>query len=155
MAPTEETILTAFLLSPASLTEIFTFQSFASHFPKAQQSSPEIKRLYRSLQHRRALISDTVAQNIDNEVERGNAQRQVVVRARRAAEKQEPDEEIAIEKAVSKTGYMSCITLIDFEPALRVHFKFVFFETTQAIIHSTKPRSRHWGRFYRVKGIRG
>src|SRR5436305_5820609 len=104
MAPTEQTILTTFLLAPSSLTEIFTFQSFASHFPKAQQSSPEIKRLYRALQHRRALVTDAVAQNIDDEVERGNAQRQVVVRARRAAEKQEPDEEIAIEKAVSKIG---------------------------------------------------
>lgn len=122
MAPTEQTILTAFLLVPASLTEIFTFQSFASHFPKAQQSSPEIKRLYRSLQHRRALITDIVAQNIDDEVERGNAQRQVVVRARRAAEKQEPDEEIAIEKAVGKFDSMSRIILINFGEALRLYF---------------------------------
>lgn len=121
MAPTEQTILTAFLLAPASLTEIFTFQSFASHFPKAQQSSPEIKRLYRSLQHRRALITDTVAQNIDDEVERGNAQRQVVVRARRTAEKQEPDEEIAIEKAVSKIVSLVRIMLTRFRKAFRLY----------------------------------
>jgi centromere-localized protein 2 len=100
MAPTEQTILSTFLLTQSNLPEIFTFQSFASHFPKAQQSSPEIKRLYRTLQHRRALITDAVAQNIEDEVERGNAQREVVVRARRAAERQEKDEEVAIEKVL-------------------------------------------------------
>jgi centromere-localized protein 2 len=100
MAPTEQTILTTFLLTPSSLTEIFTFQSFAAQFPTSQRSSPEIKRLYRALQHRRALVTDAVAQRIDEEVERGHAQRRVVVRVRRAAEKQEPDEEVAIENAV-------------------------------------------------------
>jgi centromere-localized protein 2 len=101
MAPTEQTILTTFLLAPSSLTTIFTFQSFAAAFPKAQQSSPEIRRLYRALQHRRALVTDAVAENIEDEVERGNAQRRAVVRARRTAERQEPDDEIAIENAVS------------------------------------------------------
>lgn len=102
MAPTEQTILTAFLLAPSSLTTIFTFQSFQALFPRTQQSSPEVKRLYRALQHRRALVTDSVAQNIDDEVERGNSQRRAVVRARRAAEKQEPDEEVAVENAVCK-----------------------------------------------------
>ena len=100
MAATEQTILTTFLLAPSSLTTVFTFQSFQALFPRAQQSSPEIKRLYRSLQHRRALITDTVAQNIDDEVERGNSQRRAVIRARRAAERQQPDEEVAVENAV-------------------------------------------------------
>jgi len=100
MAATEQTILMSFLLAPSSLTTVLTFQSFQAAFPRAQQSSPEIKRLYRALQHRRALITDTVAQNIDDEVERGNSQRRAVVRARRAAERQEPDEEVAVENAV-------------------------------------------------------
>jgi centromere-localized protein 2 len=102
MAPTEQTILTAFLLAPSSLTTIITFQSFQALFPRAQQSSPEVKRLYRALQHRRALVTDSVAQNIDDEVERGNSQQRAVVRARRVAERQDPDEEIAVENAVCK-----------------------------------------------------
>jgi centromere-localized protein 2 len=103
MAPTEQTILTTFLLVPSLLTTIFTFQSFQALFPRAQQSSPEVKRLYRAFQHRRALVTDFVAQNIDDEVERGNSQRRAVVRARRAAEKQEPDEEVAVENAVCRS----------------------------------------------------
>jgi centromere-localized protein 2 len=102
MAPTEQTILATFLLAPSSLTTIFTFQSFQAIFPRAQQSSTEVKRLYRALQHRRALVTDSVAQNIDDEVERGNLQRRAVVRARRAAEKQDPDEEVAVENAVCR-----------------------------------------------------
>ncbi len=100
MAATEQTILTTFLLVPSSLTSVFTFQSFQALFPRGSQSSPEIKRLYRALQHSRALVTDAVAQNIDDEVERGNSQRRAVVRARRVAERQEPDEEVAVENAV-------------------------------------------------------
>ena len=100
MAATDRSILTTFLLAPSSLTTVFTFQSFQALFPRAQQSSPEVKRLYRALQHRRALVTDAVAQNIDDEVERGNSQRRAVVRARRAAERQELDEEVAVENAV-------------------------------------------------------
>jgi centromere-localized protein 2 len=100
MAAIEQTILTTFLLAPSSLTTVFTFQSFQALFPRVQQSSPEIKRLYRALQHRRALVTDAVAQNIEDEIERGNSQRRAVIRARRAAERQEPDEEVAVENAV-------------------------------------------------------
>jgi len=100
MAAIEQTILTTFLLAPSSLTTVFTFQSFQALFPRVQQSSPEIKRLYRALQHRRALVTDAVAQNIEDEIERGNSQRRAVIRARRAAERQEPDEEVAVENAL-------------------------------------------------------
>jgi centromere-localized protein 2 len=100
MAPTEHTILTNFLLAPAALPSIVTFSAFKSFFPRAEQSSPEIKRLYRTLQHNRSLLIDGVAENIEHEAKRGNAQRRVVVRARRTAEKNEPDEEVIIENAV-------------------------------------------------------
>ncbi len=101
MAPTEETILSTFLLNPSSLPTIISLQAFNALFPRLEQSSPEIKRLYRALQYRRTLLTDAVAQDIDLEVKRGNAQRRAVVRARRVAEREEPDEEIAIENAVS------------------------------------------------------
>jgi centromere-localized protein 2 len=100
MAPTEHTILANFLLAPAPLTSIVTLPSFKSFFPRAEQSSPEIRRLYRALQHNRSVLTDEVAGNIELEVKRGNAQRRVVVRARRAAEKSDPDEEVIIENTV-------------------------------------------------------
>ena len=112
MAATEQTILTTFLLTPSSLTTIFTFQSFQALFPSSQRASPEIKRLYRALQHRRALVTDAVTQNIDDEVERGNSQRRAVVRARRTAERQEPDEEVAVENAVRLPSLLR-LTLTD------------------------------------------
>jgi centromere-localized protein 2 len=115
MAATEQNILTTFLLTPSSLTTIFTFQSFQALLPSAQRSSPEVKRLYRALQHRRALVTDVVAQNIDDEVERGNSQRRAVVRARRAAERQEPDEEVAVENAVCMPLLLRRTSLTHFE----------------------------------------
>ena len=101
MAPTEGTILATFLLTPSSLPTILSLRDFTALLPRAEQSSTEIKRLYRFLQHRRVLLTDAVAEDIALEVKRGNAQRRAVIRSRRAAEKQEPDEEIAIEHAVS------------------------------------------------------
>ncbi|EKD21401.1 uncharacterized protein L3040_000563 [Drepanopeziza brunnea f. sp. 'multigermtubi'] len=102
MAATEQTILATFLLPPAPLPTIATLPAFTALFPRAQkqQSSPQIKALYRDLQHQRARIADTVAKNIAQEVRRGNAQRRAVVRARRDAEREEGDDEVEIEKAL-------------------------------------------------------
>ena len=100
MAPTEHTILTNFLLAPAALPSVVTMSSFKSFFPRAEQSSPEIKRLYHALQNNRSLLTDNIAENIELEVKRGNAQRQAVVRARRSAEKNALEEEVIIEKTV-------------------------------------------------------
>lgn len=103
MAPTEATILTNFLLPPAPLPSVLTLRKFTTFFPPSQASNPQIRLLYRDLQHQRALLTDGVAQNISNEVKRGNAQRRAVVKARREAERseQDEDEEIHIENAVS------------------------------------------------------
>lgn len=100
MAPTESTILSTFLLPPAPLPAIITLKAFAELFPRSQQSSPQVKALYRDLQQQRARLTDAVTRNIDGEVKRGNAQRRIVVRARREAEKEGQDDEADIENAV-------------------------------------------------------
>jgi len=108
MAPTssttEQTILTHFLLPPSPLPIILSLAQFTAFFPKSQQSSPQIRILYRDLQTQRASVSDTVARNIILEVKRGNAQRRAVIRGRRVAEggnKREEDEEMEVEDALS------------------------------------------------------
>lgn len=100
MAPTEHTILTAFLLPPAPLPAVLSLTAFTLLFPKSQQSSPQIKALYRDLQRQRARTTDTVASNIETEVLRGREQRRAVVRARWAMDREEGDEEVEVEKLV-------------------------------------------------------
>ncbi|RFU28015.1 hypothetical protein B7463_g8339, partial [Scytalidium lignicola] len=101
MAPTEATILSTFLLPPSPLPTIITLKSFTDLFPRSQQSSPQIRSLYRDLQHQRAHVTDSVTRNIAAEVKRGNVQRRAVVRARRSAERAgEEDDEIEIERAL-------------------------------------------------------
>lgn len=108
MAPTESTILTNFLLRPAQLPSITTLAQFTSFFPSAQQSSPEIKRLYRSLQSQRATLTDAITNNIAVEEKRGKILQRAVVYSRRrdeagngaAYDGGEEDEEGLIEKAV-------------------------------------------------------
>ena len=104
MAPTESTILTQFLLSPAPLPSTVSLSKFTGFFPSSQASNPQIRLLYRDLQHQRALLADAVAHNISNEVRRGNAQRRAVIKARKESTEGEEDEEVSIEKAVSFCG---------------------------------------------------
>jgi centromere-localized protein 2 len=100
MAPTEATILSTFLLPPAPLPSIISLKAFTELFPSAQQSSPQIRTLYRDLQRQRARLTDAIAENIANEVKRGNAQRKAVVRTRRAEGWAEQDDEVDVETAV-------------------------------------------------------
>ncbi|KAG9232185.1 Cnl2/NKP2 family protein-domain-containing protein [Amylocarpus encephaloides] len=100
MAPTEATILSTFLLPPAHLPAIISLQAFTDLFPRSQQSSPQVKALYRDLQHQRARIVDAVTHNIASEVQRGNTQQRAVVRERRKAETEEQDDEVDIEYAL-------------------------------------------------------
>jgi centromere-localized protein 2 len=100
MAPTEATILSTFLLPPAPLPSLISLQAFTALFPRAHQSSPQIRTLYRDLQHQRAKLVDTIALNIATEVKRGNAQRRTVVRVRRSAGREEQDDEADMETAV-------------------------------------------------------
>ena len=101
MAPTEASILQNYLLLPARLPTIITFREFTAYFPKSQQSSPQIRALYRDLQRQRNAVVDAVAADIDAEVKQGRALRRTVAKARREAEQDdEHDDEIEIERDV-------------------------------------------------------
>ncbi|KAK9416222.1 hypothetical protein SUNI508_01639 [Seiridium unicorne] len=99
MAPNEATILQNYLLLPARLPAIVSLQEFTSYFPKSQQSSPQIRTLYRDLQQQRNAVVDTVSNNIDSEVRRGKGLRRAVAKAKREAEPDDGmDDEIEIER---------------------------------------------------------
>ncbi|KAI0025919.1 Cnl2/NKP2 family protein-domain-containing protein [Xylariomycetidae sp. FL0641] len=100
MAPTEATILRNYLLLPSRLPTILSLQEFTSLFPKSQQSSPQIRTLYRDLQQQRNAVVDNVAAHIDEEVNHGKALRRAVIRAKREAESEEQDDEIEIERTL-------------------------------------------------------
>jgi hypothetical protein len=106
MAPTESAILNKFLLTPSQLPAIITPQEFTALFPRPQQSSTQVRTLYRDLQTQRNGVVDVVAANIENEAKRSKGLRRAVVRARREAETQEYDQEIEIERSVC-TGSVS------------------------------------------------
>jgi centromere-localized protein 2 len=101
MAPTELTILSTFLLPPAPLPQIISHKAFTELFPRSQQASPQIKALYRDLQHQRIKLTDAVERNIVIEVKKGIQQQRAVVKARRQSEKEEQEDEVDIEQAVS------------------------------------------------------
>ncbi|KAL1998547.1 hypothetical protein VTN02DRAFT_5981 [Thermoascus thermophilus] len=75
MAPSEEFILSKFLLSPASLPTVISLQKFTELFPKRLRSHPQIRVLYRELQQLREQDMDLVNENIDHEVRRGEKQK--------------------------------------------------------------------------------
>lgn len=90
-----------YLLVPAQLPTIISLKEFTELFPRAQQSSLQVRRLYRDLQNQRNALIDEVASNIETEVKRGKVLRREVLRAKREAEDQEGDDEIDLERAVS------------------------------------------------------
>ncbi|KAL2024281.1 hypothetical protein VTK56DRAFT_8763 [Thermocarpiscus australiensis] len=98
MAPTEQTILTNYLLVPAQLPAIISLQEFIALFPRSLQSSPRIRSLYRDLQSQRNAVIDSVAEEIEAEAKHGKAMRRAVIRSRREAEAQEQDDEVDIER---------------------------------------------------------
>lgn len=101
MAPNETTILTNYLLLPADLPAIISLKDFTALFPKSHQANPQIRTLYRDLQHQRRLVIDAVAANIAAEAKRGAAIRRDLARARQSGvEEGEGDDELEIERAV-------------------------------------------------------
>lgn len=100
MAPTEATILSNYLLLPARLPAIVSLQEFVAFFPRSQQSSPQVRALYRDLQQQRNALVDAVAHNIEGEVRRGGALRRAVAEARREVELEDQDDEIELERSV-------------------------------------------------------
>ncbi|KAH8697686.1 Cnl2/NKP2 family protein-domain-containing protein [Talaromyces proteolyticus] len=85
MAPSEDSILNNFLLSPASLPTIISLQKFTELFPKRLRSHPQIKVLYRELQELRSQDMDGVTEHILEQVEEGGKQRADLLRAAKAS----------------------------------------------------------------------
>lgn len=111
MAPTEQTILSNYLLIAAQLPSIISLQEFIALFPRQLQSSPRIRSLYRDLQSQRNAVVDAVAEQIEDEAKHGKAMRRAVIRSKREAEAQEQDDEVEIERMVSQSmDAQSCVT---------------------------------------------
>lgn len=100
MAPTETTILANYLLVPAQLPAFISLKEFTELFPRAQQSSPQIRKLYRDLQAQRNEVIDHVGSNIEDEARRGKEMRREIRRSKRDAENPEYDDEVDIERAL-------------------------------------------------------
>lgn len=99
--PSELKILSSYLLVPAQLPTIISLQEFIELFPTKLQSSPHIRTLYRDLQSQRNAIVDSVAVEIEDQVQSGKELRRTVARTRRANEGQDYEEEVEIERLVS------------------------------------------------------
>lgn len=76
MPPTEGSILTNFLLLPSPLPTVISLEKFTELFPRKLRSHPQIRTLYRELQHLRAQDVDLVRQNIEDEIRRGERQKE-------------------------------------------------------------------------------
>ncbi|EAS36115.3 centromere-localized protein 2 [Coccidioides immitis RS] len=76
MAPSEESILSNFLISPSPLPRIISLEKFTELFPKKLRSHPQIRTLYRELQHVRAQDIALVKENIEREVKNGEKQKE-------------------------------------------------------------------------------
>lgn len=75
MAPSEDSILSNFLLSPASLPTAMSLQQFTDLFPRHLRDHPQIKALYQELQLLREQDMDVVNENIDKETKQGDQQK--------------------------------------------------------------------------------
>lgn len=84
MAPSEESILANFLLSPSSFPTAISLEKFTKLFPRRLQSHPHIRTLYRDLQQLRAEDIDLVQENIYREVKKGEKQKEELRNAQTA-----------------------------------------------------------------------
>ncbi|KAK4207596.1 Cnl2/NKP2 family protein-domain-containing protein [Rhypophila decipiens] len=96
--PSELKILSSYLLVPAQLPTIISLQEFTELFPAKLQSSPHIRTLYRDLQSQRNAIVDSVAVDIEDQVQSGRELRRSIARTRRLNEAHEYEEEVEIER---------------------------------------------------------
>ncbi|KAJ5489693.1 hypothetical protein N7539_004583 [Penicillium diatomitis] len=85
MAPSEEFILSNFLLAPAPLPTVMSLQKFTELFPRRLRAHPHIRTLYRELQQIREHDMDRVNENIDQELKLGERQKAELRKAIRAA----------------------------------------------------------------------
>lgn len=84
MAPSEQSILSNFLLSPAPLPTMISLQMFTNFFPKHLRNHPHIRTMFRELQQVREQDMDQVNENIDREVKLGEQQQAELQKARLA-----------------------------------------------------------------------
>ncbi|OHF02391.1 Cnl2/NKP2 family protein [Colletotrichum orchidophilum] len=100
MAPTEAAILHNYLTVPAQLPSSITLEEFTELFPKPHRANPQIRSLYRDLQHQRRTLVDTVTENIENEEKSGRIIKREIARARKRAAAEDADQELEIERAL-------------------------------------------------------
>ncbi|TDZ67392.1 hypothetical protein CTRI78_v002994 [Colletotrichum trifolii] len=100
MAPSESAILQNYLTVPAQLPSIISLEEFTELFPKQHRSNPQIRLLYRDLQHRRRGLVDTITDSIAAEEKRGKEMRREIAIARRKEASQDADQELEIERAL-------------------------------------------------------
>lgn len=128
--PTESDILTNYLLQPAPLPSITTFNQFALLFPRPLHNSSQLRSLYRDLQAQRNVVVDAVAASIQDEVKRGAVMRREVLRQKREAERDDMDGEVEMERAVSLNFmYLDSVLFFVFAASrsmnLKLHCHFV------------------------------
>ncbi|KAL5345143.1 hypothetical protein ACLOAV_010099 [Pseudogymnoascus australis] len=77
MPPSESQILSSFLIPPSPLPVVLNPTAFAALFPPSTPQA-SIAHLYRLLSHQRALLTDAVKSDIEDEAKRGVAQRRAL-----------------------------------------------------------------------------
>ena len=160
MAPTEHSILSTFLLNPASLQTFMTLEQFTALFPRTQRGNPQIKFLYRELQYQRALVTDQVKKEITAEIKRGQKLQREVARARRKAEQdnfgldpndgREIDMEIEVCCDITDEAYgsdfvsCSCLAKLPISPPINLTRCRVSCQKWQRPMQTWKPRLLRW-----------
>lgn len=107
MSRVEVEILTNYLIQPAPLRAIVSFDQFQALFPSDAQNSPLLRSLFTDLQSQRANAIDNVSAAIELEAESGKMMRREVLRQRQVVQKEEIDGEIELERAVSLPSQVS------------------------------------------------
>ncbi|KAL9113291.1 MAG: hypothetical protein Q9227_002626 [Pyrenula ochraceoflavens] len=87
MPPSESSILSSYLLNPASFPTIVSQEQFRDFFPKPHRTHPMVKQLYRDLQFLRTVDMDAVEDNIHHEVIKGERQKLAMYKAYHAGQR--------------------------------------------------------------------
>ncbi|KAF4584396.1 hypothetical protein GQ602_005769 [Ophiocordyceps camponoti-floridani] len=102
--PTEQEILTNYLIQPSPLITMTTLPQFQHLFPPSMRNSPMIRTLFRDLQEQRGLTVDAVQRSIVTETMQGQLLLNQIFRQERNAVVLDPDIELDIEQALGDDG---------------------------------------------------
>ncbi|KAF2748996.1 hypothetical protein M011DRAFT_399332 [Sporormia fimetaria CBS 119925] len=83
MPSQEATLLANFLLAPAALRNVLTFDQFAAILPSAQRSNPAVRDLYQELERLRNEDIQAVRENINDEIKASRPLRRACARRRK------------------------------------------------------------------------